>query len=92
MKYVAVVTSTPLFVEGGHLVMARALVQALREEGHAAELVLTPQNRFGRQGAAYLAAWLTDVGLGAQQPPHRSGHLAAISELRGTPSQSRRAG
>jgi glycosyltransferase involved in cell wall biosynthesis len=63
MKRVAVVTSTPLFVEGGHLVMARALVQALRESGHEAELVLTPQNRFGRQGAAYLAAWLTDVGM-----------------------------
>jgi glycosyltransferase involved in cell wall biosynthesis len=62
MKTVAVVTSTPWFVEGGHLVMARALVQALRDEGHDAELVLTPQNRFGRQGAAYLAAWLTDVG------------------------------
>ncbi len=61
---VAVVTSTPLFVEGGHLVIARALVQALREEGHEAELVLTPQNRFGRQGAAYLATWFTDVGLG----------------------------
>ena len=61
---VAVVTSTPLFVEGGHLVMARALVQALRDEGHEAELVLTPQNRFGRQGAAYLATWLTDVGIG----------------------------
>src|SRR5918996_1586927 len=61
---VAVVTSTPWFVEGGHLVMARALVQALREEGHESELVLTPQNRFGRQGSAYLAAWLTDVGMG----------------------------
>jgi glycosyltransferase involved in cell wall biosynthesis len=61
MKRVAVVTSTPLFVEGGHLVMARAVVHALRDEGHEAELVLTPQNRFGRQGAAYLAAWLTDV-------------------------------
>ncbi len=64
MKRVAVVTSTPLFVEGGHLVIARALVQALRDEGHEAELVLTPQNRFGRQGAAYLATWLTDVGTG----------------------------
>jgi glycosyltransferase involved in cell wall biosynthesis len=63
MPRVAVVTSTPLFVEGGHLVMARALVQALRDEGHEAELVLTPQNRFGKQGAAYLAAWLTDVGI-----------------------------
>jgi glycosyltransferase involved in cell wall biosynthesis len=64
-RRIAVVTSTPLFVEGGHLVIARALVQALREEGHQAELVLTPQNRFGRQGAAYLATWLTDVGIGA---------------------------
>jgi len=64
MTRVAVVTSTPLFVEGGHLVIARALVQALRDEGHQAQLVLTPQNRFGRQGAAYLATWLTDVGAG----------------------------
>ncbi|HKY22653.1 MAG TPA: glycosyltransferase [Vicinamibacterales bacterium] len=62
---VAVVTSTPLFVEGGHLVIARSLVQALRDEGHQADLILTPQNRFGRQGAAYLATWLTDVGVGA---------------------------
>ena len=69
MKRVAVVTSTPLFVEGGHLVMARALVQALRDEGHEAELVLTPQNRFGRQGAAYLTAWLTDVGMAHNNRP-----------------------
>ena len=61
---IVVVTSAPLFVEGGHLVIARALVQALREEGHEATMVLTPQNRFGRQGAAYLATWFTDVGLG----------------------------
>ena len=61
---VAVVTSAPLFAEGGHLVIARSLVQALRDEGHEAGIVLTPQNRFGRQGAAYLATWLTDVGLG----------------------------
>jgi glycosyltransferase involved in cell wall biosynthesis len=61
---VAVVTSAPLFVEGGHLVIARSLVQALRDEGHEAAMLLTPQNRFGRQGAAYLATWFTDVGLG----------------------------
>jgi glycosyltransferase involved in cell wall biosynthesis len=69
MKRIVVVTSTPLFVEGGHLVMARALVQALRDEGHEAELVLTPQNRFGRQGAAYLTAWLTDVGMAHNNRP-----------------------
>jgi glycosyltransferase involved in cell wall biosynthesis len=62
MSVVAVVTSSPPFVEGGHLVIARALVEALRAEGHESDLVLTPQNRFGRQGAAYLANWLTDVG------------------------------
>ena len=49
--------------------MARALVHALREAGHESELVLTPQNRFGRQGAAYLAAWLTDVGVGHDNRP-----------------------
>ncbi len=69
MMRIAVVTSTPLFVEGGHLVMARALVRALRESGHDAELVLTPQNRFGRQGAAYLAARFTDVGMGHNNRP-----------------------
>ena len=69
MPRIAVVTSSPLFVEGGHLVMARALVQALREAGHESEIVITPQNRFGRQGAAYLAAWLTDVGIGHDNQP-----------------------
>jgi glycosyltransferase involved in cell wall biosynthesis len=62
---VAVVTSSPPFVEGGHLVIARALVTALRSAGHTADVVLTPQNRFGRQAAAYAATWLTDVGQAA---------------------------
>ena len=31
--------------------------------------MVTPQNRFGRQGAAYLATWLTDVGLAADNRP-----------------------
>jgi glycosyltransferase involved in cell wall biosynthesis len=66
---VAVVTSSPPFAEGGHLVIARSLVQALRESGHEADLVTTPQNRFGRQGAAYLANWLTDVGMDGQGRP-----------------------
>jgi glycosyltransferase involved in cell wall biosynthesis len=58
---VAVVTSSPPFSEGGHLVIARAVVAALREAGHSADLLLTPQNRFGRQAGAYLANWCTDV-------------------------------
>jgi glycosyltransferase involved in cell wall biosynthesis len=63
MSRIAVVTSGQPFGAGGHLEIAGGLVRALREAGHCAELVLTPQNRFGRQGAAYLATWLTDVGL-----------------------------
>lgn len=66
---VAVVTSSPPLVDGGHLVIARELVRACRERGHEADLVVTPQNRFGRQGAAYLAAWLTDVGVAADGAP-----------------------
>ncbi|HSP90410.1 MAG TPA: glycosyltransferase family 4 protein [Vicinamibacterales bacterium] len=60
---VAVVTSSPPLSEGGHLVIARSVVDALRDAGHDAGLVLTPQNRFGRQASAYLATWLTDVGV-----------------------------
>ncbi len=62
MARVAVVTSHPLFAEGGHLVIADGLTEALRAAGYAADVIRTPQNRFGRQGAAYLATWLTDVG------------------------------
>jgi glycosyltransferase involved in cell wall biosynthesis len=61
-KRVLVVTSDVPFVEGGHLTIARQTVQALRAEGHEADLLLTPQNRFGRQFQAYLATRLTDVG------------------------------
>ena len=65
---VAVVTSSPPMVEGGHMVIARALVQALREAGHQADIIVTPQNRFGRQASAYLATWLTDVESSDGQP------------------------
>ena len=58
---IAVVTSSPPMAEGGHMVIARELTQALREAGHDAHIVVTPQNRFGRQASAYLATWLTDV-------------------------------
>jgi glycosyltransferase involved in cell wall biosynthesis len=64
---IAVVTSSPPFAEGGHLVMARELVRALREEGHETGLIVTPQNRFGQQGSAYLAAWCTDVELAHEE-------------------------
>jgi glycosyltransferase involved in cell wall biosynthesis len=66
-RTILVATASPPFAEGGHLVMARELVRALRECGHDAALLVTPQNRFGRQGAAYLAAWCTDVGLAHEE-------------------------
>ena len=43
------------------MVIARSLVQALRDAGHTADVIVTPQNRFGRQASAYLATWFTDV-------------------------------
>jgi glycosyltransferase involved in cell wall biosynthesis len=58
---IAVVTSSPPMAEGGHMVIARELTRALRESGHDASILVTPQNRFGRQASAYLATWLTDV-------------------------------
>jgi glycosyltransferase involved in cell wall biosynthesis len=62
MSRIAVVTSSPPMAEGGHMVIARELARALRDAGHDAHLVVTPQNRFGRQASAYVATWLTDLG------------------------------
>jgi glycosyltransferase involved in cell wall biosynthesis len=62
MSRIAVVLSHPPFTRGGHTTIAAGLVAALNAAGHEAETVFTPQNRFGRQGAAYVATWLTDVG------------------------------
>lgn len=58
---IAVVTSSPPMAEGGHMVIARELVRALREAGHEGHIIVTPQNRFGHQASAYLATWLTDL-------------------------------
>ena len=63
MSVILIVTSAPPMTEGGHLVLARSLERALIEAGHRASIVTTPSNRFGRQGPAYLANWLTDVGM-----------------------------
>ena len=44
------------------MVIARELRRALRDAGHDAHIIVTPQNRFGRQASAYVATWLTDLG------------------------------
>lgn len=61
-KRVAVVTSDVPFVKGGHITIAQSTVRALRAWGYEADLILTPQNRFGHQLRAYMATRLTDVG------------------------------
>jgi glycosyltransferase involved in cell wall biosynthesis len=66
---IIVATASPPFAEGGHLVMARELVRALEAHGHTATLLVTPQNRFGRQGTAYCAAWCTDVQVAHEGRP-----------------------
>ena len=66
---VLVVTSGALFVRGGHMVIAEETVAALKRAGCTAELLVTPQNRFGRQASAYVATWLTDVGQTADGHP-----------------------
>jgi glycosyltransferase involved in cell wall biosynthesis len=53
------------------MVIARSLVQALRDAGHTADVVVTPQNRFGRQASAYLATWFTDVESSDDKPIDR---------------------
>lgn len=61
MAVIAIVTSGPRDAEGGHLVLARSLVAAAREQGHDAHLVVTPDYGFGRNVASYRASWSTDL-------------------------------
>jgi glycosyltransferase involved in cell wall biosynthesis len=68
-RRILVVTSGALFVRGGHLTIANEAAAALRRAGYLSEVLVTPQNRFGRQLAAYLANWLTDVGQTADGQP-----------------------
>src|SRR5436190_12067362 len=61
MAVVAVVTSSPPAVEGGHLVVARSLVRALEACGHDADLLIAPDYGFGHLTATYAATWKLDV-------------------------------
>jgi glycosyltransferase involved in cell wall biosynthesis len=62
---IAVVTSSPPQAEGGHMVIARALTQAIRDAGHDAAIVVTPDYGFGSQARAYADTWRTDVARAA---------------------------
>ena len=68
MARIAVVTSSPQGVEGGHIVIARALALALSDAGHDPAIVTTPECRFGRQAQAYFDTWRTDLGSAAGRP------------------------
>src|SRR5690349_10533263 len=61
MAVLAIVTSSPPGVEGGHLVIARSLVRAAREVGHDAHLVVTADFGFGHQTKSYAANYRHDV-------------------------------
>jgi len=61
MAVLAVATSSPPGVEGGHLVIARSLVSAARDAGHDAHLVITPDHGFSRLSASYWETWKTDI-------------------------------
>ncbi|MCD6454976.1 MAG: glycosyltransferase family 4 protein [Candidatus Aminicenantes bacterium] len=56
---VLVVSSDVPFVEGGHRIITRALLRALRDSGIEAESWFTTQNPFGRQIQAYISNRLT---------------------------------
>jgi glycosyltransferase involved in cell wall biosynthesis len=62
--HVTVVTSSPPKVEGGHMVIARELRQALLDAGHDAEIVVTPDYGFGRQARAYFDTWRIELPRG----------------------------
>ena len=82
-RRVAVVTSSPPMSDGGHMVIARSLVQALRDAGHQADVIVTPQNRFGRQASEYLATWLTDVEATHAGPIDQAADLLAADAALG---------
>ena len=89
MAVLAVVTSSPAGAEGGHLVIARSLVAAAREQGHQAHLVVTPDFGFGRTFATYRANWSLDVArfdqvISLRYPSYAVGHPAHVCWLNHT--------
>jgi glycosyltransferase involved in cell wall biosynthesis len=89
MAVLAIVTSSPAGVEGGHLVIARSLADAAREQGHDARLIVTPDYGFGRTFATYRANWSATVGrvdqvISLRYPSYAVGHPAHVCWLNHT--------
>ena len=61
MSRITIVTSHPTLSQGGHLVITHALERALREAGHEAAILYTPEARFGALASAYWSTWRADV-------------------------------
>ncbi len=61
MARITIVTSHPTLSQGGHLVISQALERALREAGHEAEVLYTPEARFGALASSYWTTWRSDV-------------------------------
>jgi glycosyltransferase involved in cell wall biosynthesis len=89
MSVLAVVTSSPAGVEGGHLVIARSLVAAACEQGHEARLVVTPDYGFGRTLQTYRENWSVDVSrvdqvISLRYPSYAVGHPSHVCWLNHT--------
>jgi glycosyltransferase involved in cell wall biosynthesis len=89
MAVLAIVTSSPAGVEGGHLVIARSLVAAARDQGHTAHLVVTPDYGFGRTFSTYRANWSVNVEgvdqvISLRYPSYAVGHPAHVCWLNHT--------
>lgn len=66
---IVVATSALPFAGGGSQVLMEQLLAALERLGHSCQGWVLPQNRFGRQGAAYAAALCTDLERDADDRP-----------------------
>jgi glycosyltransferase involved in cell wall biosynthesis len=60
-KKILVVTSRLPFEEGGNTTIARVLSNKLQKLGYDSAYIEVPQNRFGKQASAYIAARFTSV-------------------------------
>jgi len=66
---ILIATSALPFAGGGNRIIAQELLRTAREAGHQSEILITPQNPYGRQCAAYLANRLTDVRMADDGKP-----------------------